>query len=81
VNEIIENSNYREMNQFLDKEGWVAHVAGCTVEEITALVSLPAADDPLSQVGPNLRVLLSNVQDIISKGVFHVRRLLGRRPS
>jgi hypothetical protein len=81
VGEVVESENYREIHQYLCKEGWIAHVAGCTTSKLVALVSLPSADDPLKNVAPALEVLLSNIQAIISKGVFHVRRLLGRRPS
>jgi hypothetical protein len=81
VNTVVESTNYREMHQFLDKEGWVAHVANCNLAKLVGLVSLPHPDDPLANVAPNIRIILSNIQVIISKGVFHVRRLLGRRPS
>lgn len=81
VDEVVENANYREMHQFLCKEGWISHVAGCTISKVVALVALPSIDDPLREVAPALEGLLSNIQAIISKGVFHLRRLLGRRPS
>jgi hypothetical protein len=80
-NEFVESINYRQMNQFLHKEGWMAHVEGCAITKLVELVSLPSADNPTSHVAPNLRILLSNIQDIISQRVFHVRKLLGRRPS
>ena len=81
VETVIENENYREVNQFLQKEGWIAHIAGCTVSKLLDLVSPAGVDDSMMAIVANLRTLLSNIQDIISKGVFHIRRLLGRRPS
>jgi hypothetical protein len=81
VQQVTESNNYREIHQFLEKEGWIEHTANCTASKLAALVSLPCSRDPLSKIAPNLCNLLTNVQDIISKGVFHVRRLLGRRPS
>jgi hypothetical protein len=79
--EVVESINYRQLNQFLHKEGWIAHVEGCEIATLVELVSLPSSGDPMSHVAPNLRILLSNIQDIISQRVFHVRKLLGRRPS
>jgi hypothetical protein len=77
-NDVVESTNYRQMHQFLEKEGWIAHLSGYAVSNVIALVSLPRLD---ANILPNLRSLLSNIQAIIANTVFHVRRLLGRRPS
>jgi hypothetical protein len=81
VEEVVNLENYRQLHQFLDKEGWVAHVAGFNILELQSLVTLPKTDDPLGEIAPNLCTLLSNIQAIIAGSMFHVRRLLGRRPS
>ena len=79
--EVLEPENYRELSQFLSKEGWVAHVAGCSKSELSALVSLPKPDEYLEPVVDQVFQLMSNIQSVIAKAGFHVRRLLGRRPS
>ena len=81
VDKICENANYREMQQFLCREGWIKHVASCTTSKLMGLVLLPGPTDPLSAIAPHLRILFTNIQTIISQQVFHVRRLLGRQPS
>ena len=79
--EPVEPEDYRELNQFLAKEGWLAHVAGHPISELYALVTLPRHDDTLSPIASEVLVLMSNVQNVIANAGFHVRRLLGRRPS
>jgi hypothetical protein len=81
IDGVVECTSYRQMHQFLEREGWVLHLAGCTISKLVALVSLPSSKDPLGFIAPNLRTLLSNVQAIVASSIFHVRRLLGRRPS
>lgn len=79
--EIEEPENYRELNQFLSKEGWIEHVAGCSKSELLALTALPSCEDGLSAMRPEVLAVMMNIQAIISNSGFHVRRLLGRRPS
>ena len=77
----IEVEDYRKLNQFLSKEGWLSHIAGHSLSDISALVSLPGRDDMLSPLANEVFKLMSNIQSIIGKAGYHVRRLLGRRPS
>ena len=81
LNEVVPSTNYRELNQFLFKEGWIQHVANVPISSITAIVSLPERDHVFAPIVPNLYAVLSNVQALIASAVFQVRRLLGRRPS
>jgi len=79
--EPLQNASYRELNQFLRKEGWLDHVSGYQVSELCELVAIPARNDDLSPVAHEVFGLMSNIQSVVSKAGFHVRRLLGRRPS
>jgi hypothetical protein len=81
IDEVVQPEDYRELNQFLSKEGWVAHVAGCSKSELSTLTSLPQCDEFLAPVGNEVFLLMSNIQSIIGNAGFHVRRLLGKRPS
>jgi hypothetical protein len=79
--EISEPENYRELNQFLFKEGWVAHIAGCSKSELSILTSLPHRDDCLAPIACEVFMLMSNIQAVIADARFHVWRLLRRHPS
>lgn len=78
--EIVEPADYRELDQFLSKEGWISHVAGCLRSELSALTSLPQQDEVLAPVMHETFLLMSRIQSIVGTAGFHVRRLLGRRP-
>jgi hypothetical protein len=78
---VVEPEDYRELNQFLSKEGWIAHISDCSVSELVALTSLPSSGgDPLNPLRQEVLALMSNIQSVIENAGFHVRRLLGRRP-
>jgi hypothetical protein len=79
--EVEAPENYRELNQFLSKEGWVSHVIGFSKSELSSLTSAPGKDDHLAPVANEVIALMSNMQLIIGRAGFHVRRLLGWRPS
>jgi hypothetical protein len=79
--EVVEREDYRELDQFLSKEGWISHISGCVRSDLIHLVSVPQCNEDLAQVMPNVLVLMTNIQSIIGGAGFHVRRLLGRRPS
>jgi hypothetical protein len=79
--EVVEPEEYRELNQFLAKEGWVSHIAGCSKSELSELTSLPRHDEYLAPITREVRFLMSNIQSVIGEAGFHVRRLLGKRPS
>jgi hypothetical protein len=79
--EVTEPENYRELNQFLSKEGWISHISGCLKSDLTNLTSLPPHDDYLVPLVHQVFLLMSNIQSVIGNAGFHVRRLLGRRPS
>jgi hypothetical protein len=80
--EIDEPANYREIKQFLVKEGWMKHIDGFSPSEILLLTSPPKKDDVLLKpVARNVDSLMSNIQVTIGMAGYQVRRLLGRRPS
>jgi hypothetical protein len=72
--------DYRELNQFLLKEGWIEHLSGYPRSELSILADLPQADEVLQPVGREVVALMSNIQVAIGMAGYHVRRLLGRRP-
>jgi hypothetical protein len=76
-----EVENYRELDQFLAKEGWIAHVAHLPREELCDLVALPPKKDPLLAIQGELFNLMAKIQVAIQEAGFYVRRLLGQRPS
>lgn len=79
--EIHEAEDYRELNQFLLKEGWIDHVSGCSPSELSLLTCLPKEDQVLKSTASDVVGLMSNIQTAIGTAGYHVRRLLGRRPA
>ena len=78
---IREPEDYRELNQFLLKEGWIRHLSGYSRPEISKLTELPREDEVLRPVMRDVVALMSNIQDAIGRAGYYVRRLLGRRPA
>jgi hypothetical protein len=79
--EVVEPVDYRELDQFLSKEGWILHVVGCSRSELSTLPSLPRQDECLAPIMHETFLLMLKIQSVIGSAGFHVRRLLGRRPS
>lgn len=79
--EIHESEDYRELNQFLQKEGWINHVLGCSPTELSLLTCLPKEGEVLKSAGSDITDLMLNIQTCIGNAGYHVRRLLGRRPA
>jgi hypothetical protein len=79
--EIVEPADYRELDQFLFKEGWISHVAGNSRSELSTLTRLPQQDESLAPIRQEVLALMSRIQLVIGSAGFYVRRLLGRRPS
>jgi hypothetical protein len=79
-NAVCEPEDYRELNQFLLKEGWIQHLSAYSRSEISELTDLPRAGEALQPVAGDLVALMSNIQGAIGTAGYHVRRLLGRRP-
>jgi hypothetical protein len=73
--------DYRELNQFLLKEGWIQHLSGYSRSELSNLTDLPREDEVLKPVARDVVALMSNMQGAIGTVGYHVRRLLGRRPA
>ncbi|KAF9491147.1 hypothetical protein BDN71DRAFT_1434142 [Pleurotus eryngii] len=63
--------DYRQLNQFLVKEGWIKHVENLSISELSS-ISMPPAEDPLTKV---LRCttyqLLARIQRNVDKAGFH----------
>jgi hypothetical protein len=79
--EVVKPEEYREVDQFLYKEDWISHVAGYMLSDLSTLTCLPLQDDILAPIRNEVFVLMSKIQAAIGSAGFHVRRLLGRRPS
>lgn len=73
--------DFREMSQFLAKQGWIRHLEGISKAEISAITSLPKQEEMLEPVSHAVYAIMSNLQGVICSSGFHVRRLLGLRPS
>ena len=79
--EIHESEDYRELNQFLLKEGWIDHVSGLRSSELSLLTCLPKDDEILKPIAKEVFALADSIQRAIGSAGYHVRRLLGRRPA
>jgi hypothetical protein len=79
--EVIEPEDYRELDRFLLKEGWIKHVSGSSRSELSLLVAPPGADDMLKNIEHEVIALMTNIQSTIGMAGYHVRRLLGTRPA
>ena len=78
---IGEPEDYRELNLFLLKEGWIQHLSAYSPSEISKLTELPREDEVLRPVMRDVVALMSNIQGAIGRAGYHVRRLLGQRPA
>ena len=78
---VEEPDDYRELSQFLIKEGWISHLSNCSKSELADLTMLPKDDHYLAPIRWEIHRLMSNIQRVIGDAGFHVRRLLGKRPS
>jgi hypothetical protein len=79
--QVRESDDYREINQFLLKEGWIKHLSGFSSADLSLLVALPKEADNFQPIGKEVVALLSNIQRSIGSAGYHLRRLIGRRPS
>jgi hypothetical protein len=77
----IHERDYRELNQFLQKEGWINHVSGFSPSELSPLTSLTKDGENLKCISRDVIALMSNIQTAIGTAGYHVRRLLGKRPA
>ena len=79
--EVGEPEDYRVLNQFLLKEGWLAHVSGYSISELHLLTTPPQENEILQPIAKEVFGLMSDIQASIGSAGYHVRRLLGKRPS
>ena len=79
--EIEEPDDYRELNQFLLKEGWINHVKGHSPSALSILTAPPKVDEIFKPIASDVVALMCNVQVAIGTAGYHVRRLLGKRPT
>jgi len=77
----IHEPDYRELNQFLQKEGWISHVSGFSPSELSLLTGLTKDGENLKSISRDVTALMSNIQAAIGTAGYHVRRLLGKRPA
>ena len=80
-NEISESEDYRELNQFLLKEGWINHISGLCSSELSLLTCLPKDDEILKPIAREVFALMDSIQCAIGTAGYHVRCLLSRRPA
>jgi hypothetical protein len=78
---VYDSEDYRELNQFLLKEGWIDHVSGFRSFELSLLTCFPTEDEVTKSIASDVVALMSNIQVAIGTAGYHVRRLLGRRPA
>jgi hypothetical protein len=76
-----ETEDYRQLQQFLRKEGWISHIKDYTSTEVCDLVASPTADENMDSIRKHVLSLMVHLQNMIDTAGFHVRRLIGRRPS
>jgi hypothetical protein len=76
----IEPGDYRELDQFLLKEGWFKHVSGFRLSDLSLLAGPPTAGETLQNIAFEVIGLMTSIQGAIGMAGYHVRRLLGRRP-
>lgn len=79
--EVGDSEDYRVLNQFLLKEGWLKHVAGYPISELFLLTTPPQENEMLRPIAKDVIALMSDIQTAIGSAGYHVRRLLGKRPS
>ncbi len=77
----IHEPDYRELNQFLQKEGWINHVSGFSPSELSLLTCLSKGGEDMKSVSREVTALMSNIQTTIGTAGYHVRRLIGKRPA
>lgn len=81
-NTIDEPEDYREINQFLVKEGWINHISGHFRSELLLLIARPSEEEVLKPViARDVIALMYKIQAAIGKAGYHARQLLGKRPS
>ena len=78
---VDEPEDYREVNQFLAKEGWINHVSGHSRSELLPLTAPPSEDEIFKPIARDIIAVMFNIQAAIGKAGYHARRLLGKRPS
>lgn len=74
------DDDYRVLNQFLLKEGWIKHISPYSPSELSPLVALPKEGELLRPLSRHVINLMTHIQTAIGAAGYHVRRLLGRRP-
>ena len=70
--------NYRVIDQFLRKEGWLAHVEGLDPTEIQPLVSLSQTDPLVPHLVKHCQSYLHHLQASLTS--YYARRLISTRP-
>ena len=59
--EVREPGDYRKLDQFLLKEGWIKHISGFSRSELSLLVAPPRADDMLKNIEHEVIMLMTNI--------------------
>jgi hypothetical protein len=70
--------NYRVLDQFLQKEGWLAHVEGLDPVKLQALISLSQNDPLVPDLVKHCAAYLHHHQGTLTS--YYARRLISTRP-
>ena len=73
--------DYRQLQQFLCREGWTAHLKDMSSAEISDLVAAPQVDECMGTIPACVLSLMTRLQSMLMTAGFYVRRLVGKRPS
>jgi hypothetical protein len=79
--EVHDSEDHRQLQQFLCREGWTAHLKGMSSAETSDLVAAPQADERMETIPALVLSLMTRLQSMLMAGGFQVRRLVGKRPS
>lgn len=70
--------NYRVLDQFLRKEGWLAHVEGLDPVKLQALITISQNDPLLPNLAKHCAAFLHHYQQTLTS--YYARRLISTRP-
>ena len=79
--EVCEPDDYRQLQQFLYREGWTAHLMDVSPDETSDLIAAPRVDECIGTIPAHVLSLMTRLQSMLMAAGFQVRRLVGKRPS
>jgi len=74
--------NYRNLEHFVEREGWPGLLKDGDVKYFLSLVAAPTEEEGLKELHRQVHVFLDHYQAVLKSGVsYGTRRDLGTRPS